>query len=132
MTRWALQVGSPGDILPTGQGRLCDSSARRKVNQKLGGDHPCLTALHLFTKKILFHHKNSQNSSFPGQTDWRAPSLGAQPCWRHALREAKLAWEVGGFSLRTTSPTHPVRGAAGGFELRSRLSGGQWGGPSGQ
>ena len=112
MTRRALKLGSPGDILPAGQGRLCDSSAWRTVNQKLGGDHPCLTALHLFTEKILFHHKNSQNSSFPGQTDWRAPSLGAQPCWRHALREAKLAREVGGFSLRTTSPTHPVWGTA--------------------
>lgn len=55
--------------------------------------------------------------------------MGAQPCWRHALREAKLAREVRGFSLRTTGPTHPVMGAAGGFELLSRLSGGQWGGP---
>lgn len=100
-----LNVGSPGDVLLTGQCCLCDTSTWRKVNQELGGEHPCLTAFHLFTKKILFHHKNSQNSSFLGQTDWQAPSLGAQPCWRHSLREAKLAGKVGGCSLKTTSPT---------------------------
>lgn len=104
----ALKVGSPWDTLPTGQCYLCDTFTWGKVNQELGGECPCLTAFHLFTKKILFHHKNSQNSSFPGQTDWRAPSLGAQPHWKHALREVKIAGKVGGCHLRTTSPTHPV------------------------
>lgn len=121
-----MKVGSPGDILRTGQCCLCDSSTWRKVNLKLQGDRPCVTAFHLFTEKILLHHKNSQNSSFPGQTDWRAPSSGAQPCWRHTLSEAQLAGKVGGCSSKDHQPHTSCGVQLGGLEPQNRLSGGIW------
>lgn len=59
----------------SGQYRHCGIAAARELNRELRGEGPCLTAFRLFTEKILFHHKNSQNSSCLDRLTGSCPAL---------------------------------------------------------
>lgn len=59
----------------SGQCSHCGITAVRELNWELQGEGPCLTAFRLFTKKILLHHKNSQNSSRLDRLTGSCPAL---------------------------------------------------------
>lgn len=60
---------------------------------------PCLTAFHLFTEKKIIYCAIIKIPkivlSLASQTDWRAPSSGARPCWRQTLGGSRVSWEGG-------------------------------------
>lgn len=68
-------AGAMKGALQRGQCRHCGIAAVRELNREPRGEGPCLTAFRLFTKKILFHHKNSQNSSRLDRLTGSCPAL---------------------------------------------------------
>lgn len=68
-------AGAMKGALQSGQYSHCGIAAVRELNQELRGEGPCLTAFRLFTEKILFHHKNSQNSSRLDRLTGSCPAL---------------------------------------------------------